>query len=417
VNQNTQTISGPVIQTDRISSIDVLRGVALLGILVMNIQAFSIPMSAYSNPTAYGDLTGLNAVVWYISHLFFDQKMMSVFSMLFGAGVFLMTSRAEARLGKTAGLHYRRMGFLLLFGMIHAYLLWYGDILVYYALCGMVIYLIRKVHPWLLLIIAFILICVPSVFMLGFGVLFEFANQGTIQIGPGVIDEQIEAWKPGAEAINEEVTAMQSGWLTQIKYSAPIVAMFQTFFFLFFIFWKVTGLMLIGIALFKYGIFSAAKSTKFYLTMLIVSWAIGIPLIATEIHLQYANEWAWPTSMFLIPQINYWGSIPMALGWVALVMLFYKSGCGTLIRHALACVGQTAFTNYIFHTVVCTIIFYGRGFGLFGEIERTGQALIVIAIWIVQLILSPIWLRSYRYGPLEWLWRSLTYGKRQPLKR
>ena len=136
-----------VLEAERIQSIDVLRGFALLGILVMNVQSFAMIDSAYKIPTTYGDFQGVNYCVWLLSHLFADQKFMTIFSMLFGAGIVLMSRRREKTGLRPAAVHYRRMGVLLLFGLLHAYLLWYGDILVTYALCGMPAFLFRKVRP------------------------------------------------------------------------------------------------------------------------------------------------------------------------------------------------------------------------------------------------------------------------------
>ena len=133
-------LNSPIEISDRIASLDVLRGFAVLGILVMNIQAFAMPMAAYFNPTAYGDLSGVNFFTWLVSYLFVDQKFLSMFSLLFGAGICLFADRVEARSGRSAGLHYRRMFWLLLFGLVHAYFLWSGDILVTYALCGSVLF-------------------------------------------------------------------------------------------------------------------------------------------------------------------------------------------------------------------------------------------------------------------------------------
>ena len=127
----------PVAPGERIRSLDVLRGFAVLGILIMNVQSFSMPGAAYLNPTAWGDLTGINLAVWLAGHVLADQKFLTLFSILFGAGVCLFAERAEARSGRSAAVHYRRMFWLLVFGLAHAYFLWVGDILVPYALCGL----------------------------------------------------------------------------------------------------------------------------------------------------------------------------------------------------------------------------------------------------------------------------------------
>ena len=158
----------PLHQQERILSIDILRGLAVLGILVMNIQHFSMPQAAYINPTAYGDLNGLNRWVWILSHMLASEKFMSIFSMLFGASLLLFTRRAEIKGRNSAQLHYRRMFWLLLFGMMHAYLLWSGDILVSYSICGMLVYLFRNKGPLTLLGIAFAFFVVPLLMSLFF---------------------------------------------------------------------------------------------------------------------------------------------------------------------------------------------------------------------------------------------------------
>ena len=116
-------------------------------------------------------------------------------------------------------------------------------------------------------------------------------------------------------------------------------------------------------------------------------------------------------------QFNYWGSLFVALGWVGLVMLVCKSGVAPRLTGVLAATGRMAFTNYLLQTVICTTIFYGHGFGLFGKVERLEQILIVLAVWVVLLVLSPVWLRYFRFGPAEWLWRCLTYMQAQPMRR
>ena len=213
-NQQTPlTVSGPVLQTERIDSLDVLRGFALLGILVMNIQAFAMIGAAYLNPTAYGDLTGANYWVWLLGHVLVDMKFMGMFSMMFGAGIVLMTSRREAATGKSAGLHYRRMGWLLLFGLLHAYLLWYGDILYTYALCGMLVYLFRRRRPTTLIIIGVATVAVSSAISIGFHFSMPYWPAEGIENMGG-------AWKPGPDLLAKELDAYRGGWLDQLPHRA-----------------------------------------------------------------------------------------------------------------------------------------------------------------------------------------------------
>ena len=175
--------------------------------------------------------------------------------------------------------------------------------------------------------------------------------------------------------------------------------------------------MLLGMALFKLGMLSAQRSKGFYLTFVGIALAIGIPVILYGIHYQFEIDWEAPRFFFLGTQFNYWASVLVALGWISLVMLLCQGNWLPSVQRALAAVGRTAFSNYILQTIICTTIFYGHGFGLFGQVERSSLALIVIAIWVVQLPLSVVWLRHYRYGPLEWLWRSLAYWERQPFRQ
>ncbi len=402
--------SQPIDTVNRITSIDILRGFALLGILVMNIQSFSMPGAAYLNPTAYGDLAGLNLYTWLVSHIFADQKFMSIFSMLFGAGVCVFAERAAAKTGYSAALHYRRTFWLLLFGLIHAYALWYGDILVAYALCGFWVYLFRNRSAKALLITGMIFASVSSIFYLMTGFSMDhFPADATAQI--------IQAWSPDQELLNAEIAAYQGSWLQQMPFRSAEAFFLQSFVFLSVFVWRAGGMMLIGMALYKWGILSAGKNARFYWKMLVVNAALGLAIIIIGLTRNFEQNFSMEYSMYIGSQFNYWGSIFMAMAYVALVLLIIQGKVLVSLQHRLSAVGRTAFSNYILQTVICTLIFYGHGLGLFGEVQRYQQILIVIAIWILQLWIAPLWLARYRFGPLEWVWRSLTYWKRQPMKR
>ncbi|UCD74588.1 MAG: DUF418 domain-containing protein [Phycisphaerales bacterium] len=403
--------TAPLAESDRIMSIDVLRGVAVLGILVMNIQSFSTIGAAYFNPTAYGDLEGINRWVWQLSHIFADQKFMTIFSMLFGAGVVVFTSRVEARGKSAAGLHYRRMGWLILFGLLHAHLLWFGDILYTYGMCGLAAYLFRRMRPMWLILIAVPMLILPSLLNLGMGWLMQIPEVKT------QMAQNAAFWAPGADLVQEELDAYRGSWLDQAPYRSLMAVMLQTVMLAFWIGWRVGGLMLIGMALFKMGVFSAARSRAAYVMLIAVAVLEGVTLICCGIYLNFAEGWSFEYSMYLGGQFNYWASILVALGWVGLVMLVCKSDLLKPLTRPLAAVGRMAFTNYILHTVICTTIFYGHGFGLFGYVERWQQFVVVLGVWGFQLVVSPIWLKYYRFGPLEWLWRSLSYWRIQPMMR
>lgn len=406
----TAGIAGPVGERDRILALDVLRGFALLGILVPNIQAYSMVSAAYRNPTAYGDFTGGNFVVWYCTNLLFEQKFMTLFSAMFGAGIVLMTGRVAAADQRPAARHYRRMLWLLLFGIAHAYLLWYGDILFAYGIAGLVVYWLRNWRPARLIAMAFLFLAVGSGISLLSGMSMPYwpAEQ---------IAEFREEWKPSPEVVAHELEVYRGSWLQQMQLRAPTAFFFETFLLLILMFWRAGGLMLMGMALFKLNIINGLRSPSFYATAAVVGLGIGLPLVAIENQINLSRDFALKYSFFFGAQINYWASLLISFGYMSIIMLMCKSGWLSWLRSSLAAVGRMALTNYIAHSVICTTIFYGHGFGYFGYLERTQQLGVVVAIWLLQLIVSPLWLARYRFGPLEWLWRSLVYQQRQPLRR
>ena len=393
---------GPVAEEERIVSLDVLRGVAVLGILLMNIQSFAMPGDAYLNPTAYGDLTGANRWVWIVTHLVADQKFVSIFSMLFGAGIVLMAERAGSR---AAVLHYRRMGVLIVFGLLHAHLLWSGDILFSYGVVALVVYLARNVVPRRLIIAGVLLHAGSSLFFIGSGL--------SLRSAPPEVVAQItgDFWLSSHADLARELAAYRGTWLEQQALREADAATMETFIFFIDTMWKVSGLMLIGMALFKLGVLSARRSDAFYRGMIALGLGLGLPVVAFGVWSNFKAGWTVPYSLFFGSQYNYWGSVVVALGWIGAVMLWCRSDRALSLRRRLAAVGRMAFSNYILQTVIGTLLFFGTGFGLFGHVERVGQLLIVFGIWLVQLVVSPLWLRRFAYGPLEWLWRSLTYGR------
>ena len=395
---------------ERIIALDILRGFAIMGILVMNIQSFAMPEAAYLNPTAYGDLYGMNKWVWVLSHIFADQKFMTLFSLMYGAGIVLVTQNAEKRTGKSAGLHYRRTFWLLVIGLMHAHLIWYGDILVAYALCALLMYLFRRMRSRYLLVIGVLWMSVHSLLYLGFG--------STVQYWPPEsVEAARESWQPTEEALRQEIAAYLGTWSEQFEQRTESALMLETSVFLMIFLWRAGGLMLVGMALYKLGVLTASKSRRFYLRGWLVSWLIGLPVIIYGLYRHFEAGWTLEYSMFIGSQFNYWGSLFVAFGWLCIVMLVTKSNALKGLRNRLAAVGRSALTNYIFQSVICTFIFYGFGLGFFGSIDRTGQILIVLLVWAIQLFLSPWWLSRYKFGPLEWAWRSLTYMQRQTFRR
>ncbi len=402
--------SGPVAETERIVPIDVLRGFALLGILVMNIQLFAMVQAAYANPTAHGDLKGANLLVWLFSHLLADQKFISIFSMLFGAGIVLNWQKAESSGARPARLHYRRVGLLILFGLLHAYLLWYGDILFAYGVCGLFTYLFRRKSPRTLIASSLVLALIGSLIAIGLGLLW------VPHWSPGTEASFMEDWRPNPQAFNQEVTAYRGSWIDQMSDRVPSALEIETWEFLTYYAWKSSSLMVLGMALFKLGAFHARWTRRHYLALVGVGLLVGIPTIIFGVVQNFERHWDLRYSFYLGAQYNYWGSYLVALGWTGLIMLWCQGSRASALKERMAAVGRMAFSSYILQTVICTTIFYGHGFGYFESVPRTGQILIVFAIYAAQLAIAPLWLRHFRFGPLEWLWRSLTYGRRQPFR-
>ena len=375
----------------------------------MNIGSFSMPSAAYMDPTAWGEFSGLNMGLWVTTHLFADLKFMAIFSMLFGAGLVLMSNRRSARGEKTAGLHLRRMFWLLVFGLLHAHLLWPGDVLVWYALCGTVLFAFRNVGPRTLISLALVSWSIGSLILITGALSFQ-------DWPPEEAAQLIADLKPHQEVLLAEVNHYRGGWLEQMNVRLPTAIESETAIFASWAVWRVSGLMLLGMALFKLGILTGQAESRTYRRMISAGLVVGLPLIGLGIQRNFAAAWAAPDFLFINSLLNYWGSIPVALGWVGVVMLTLKSGLALDLTSRLSAVGRLAFTNYILQTVICTTVFYGHGLGLFGSIDRSGQLLVVFAVWGFQLWLSPLWLRSFRFGPLEWLWRSLVYMKVQPMR-
>ncbi len=400
----------PTQLSERIISLDILRGFAVLGILIMNIQSMSMIGAAYLNPFAYGDFTGINKIVWIIGHIFADTKFISIFSILFGAGVVLFTERLHSKGIKSLSLHYRRTFWLLIIGLLHAYLLWFGDILVTYALCGLWVVLMRKKKAKTLFIVGFILIFIAFLFNVMTGISIPSMDELARQ-------DLMDSWKPMAELISEEINIYSGSFSVQIPARMETAIWFQTFLFFFSVGWKVSGLMLIGMGLYKSGVLSAQKSKDFYLKFMLWGFIIGFSLVTLGLLQNFKHDFSMEFSFFIGSQYNSWGGIFVAFGYISLVVLLIKSFKKGWLAKSLQAVGQMALSNYLIQTIICTLIFYGHGLALFGKVGRWEQILIVFGIWAIQMIISSIWMRKFRFGPFEWLWRSLTYWKFQTLKR
>ena len=399
----------PVAKSDRIVALDVLRGFAVLGILIVNLRAFATVSAAYLNPSVGGGLEGAGFWVWAFTALFAETKFISIFSLLFGAGIAMTADRMAERGLPAVGLHCRRQLWLLVIGIAHAYLIWHGDILVAYALCGFLLYPLRNIRPRRQLVLGACMVAVVLPLWLGVGL--------SVPSWPEAERAAMEAdWAPPAAALEAETAAFRGSWLDQMPYRAEEAFGLQTMVFVVYFLWRAGGLMLVGMGLYRLGVVAGRRSPAFYWRTAVVGLGLGLPIVAAGIAYNAAAGFSLESSMFQGTLFNYVGSLGVFLGYAALVMLAVRAGRLPGLQRRLAAVGRMALTNYISQSVLCTLFFYGHGLGMFGRVSPLGQVGVVVAVWALQLAWSPWWLRRFRFGPLEWLWRTATYMRRQPFR-
>jgi uncharacterized protein len=276
--------------------------------------------------------------------------------------------------------------------------------------CALLVYPFRKLSPTALLAIGLLVVSVGSAFMF-------WASTVVPAAPPETIAEWRAAALPSPEALAGELAAYRGGWTEQQPLRLAMSLEAHAFDLWTWALWRAGGLMLVGMALYKWGVFSAARSRGFYAKMAVLGLLLGVPVVYWGIRLDEAAEWDALFIQLEGEQYNYWGSLAVSAAYVGILMLFCLSGAGARLKHALRCVGQMAFTNYLMHSIICTTLFYGHGLGYFGHFSRVEQLLTVAGVWLAQLIYSPLWLARFRYGPFEWLWRSLTYWRREPMLR
>ena len=385
----------------RIAALDALRGVGILGILAVHVQLFAMPLSARSSPTVFGDLGGANGAVWLATYVLADGKFIAVFAMLFGAGIAMMAARREAAGLSAAVPHYRRMAALLLLGVLHAYLLWYGDMLVTFALCGAFVFLHRDVVPTHLIIAGIVILGVAPL-----------VSSGLAWTAPELI-AHAEALSKSPAALAREVAAYRGGWLLQQAHRAPTAWEFQTSYFALRGVWQTSGLMLLGTGLYKAGVLTGERPARWYALLAAAGFGAGIPLMLAGVRRGFAYDWDLLDHMLVGVHLDYWGDLLVGLGWVGAIVLLSRRG---MVPHAVLAVGRTALSNYLFATLLCTTVFYGHALGLFGSVNRVGQLAVVALVWAVQLVVSPWWLRRFAMGPVEWGLRCAALGRRVPIR-
>ena len=404
----------------RILTLDAIRGVAVMGILMMNIVGFAMPEAAYSNPYAYGGHTGIDFAVWLANAVLIDGKMRGLFSFLFGASMLLVIERAEAKGENPAVIHYSRMIWLFVFGMAHLVLLWWGDILNHYALIGALAFFFRKLPPHKLVAMALVLLAAEFALVLNAG--YQIAAQEAAVHAGHASPEVLRAYAsnranlgvPPAAEIARDLAAYRSGYATVFANRLPeaLRAPSQAFFFLGA---ETLAYMLLGMAGLRSGLLTGAWPRRAYRHGALIGFGIGIPVTTAialiPVHHGFdvasvaASSLVWSEPVRPV----------MILGWACLIVLLIRPGGALTARVAAA--GRMAFSNYLGTTLICTTLFYGYGFGLYGRLSRAELYLVVAAISGLMLAWSKTWLAHFRYGPLEWLWRSLARWQLQPMRR
>ena len=371
---------------ERNVTLDAVRGVAILGILLLNIMAFGLPKAAYLNPAWYGDITSRDAWTWALLDLFAQVKFLTLFALLFGAGLQMLLARGKRWIQS-------RLTLLVLLGFGHGLLLWDGDILLAYGLVGLISWRLIRDAP-----------SVKSLFNTGL-MLFLVGLGVLILLGLISGDQLNRSWIPDESALQLEQFWRTEGGMTAIRYRADLLS--STLLALGAQYgWQLAGLMLIGAALMRSGWLKGQFSLGHYrrtgVILILIGLAINLPSILLQWHLNWAYRWCG----FLLQAPRELSAPFQVLGYTALIYGFWPQLSRWRITGAVVCVGRMALSNYLLQTLICTTLF--NRFGLFMKFDRLQLLAFVPAVWAVNLLFSVYWLRYFRQGPVEWLWRQLT---------
>ena len=383
-----------------------------------------MPSMAYFSPVVY-DINPLNHIIYSITHIIADQKFMSIFSMLFGASTILFINSVKKREKSPLLLFYSRNFWLLILGLIHSSYFWYGDILFIYALCAFLLFFFKNITPKKQFILGCFIYLIPTFSNYA---IYEYVIDYLDQAEKDVI---IKHWNPSNEILQQELDAYRGPYKKQVQYRAKMWSSNNKnndsssdigegiigLSFLIDLFSRSFGMMLIGMACFSWGVFSNSLSKSFYKKLMIYGLGIGLPLSTIGLFFTYSFDWDWKYIQFLGRSPNNIATPLIAFGYIGIIMLWIRKGSFRNLQEKLRSIGKTALTAYLIQTVIATFIFYGIGLGLFGYVNRAYQLVIMFFIWFVLLILCPMWLSKYQYGPVEWIWRMLTHMKLVPLLR
>ncbi|HEY0325694.1 MAG TPA: DUF418 domain-containing protein [Allosphingosinicella sp.] len=404
---------------DRIVTLDVLRGVAVMGILVVNIISFAMPEGAGLNPLLYGFEGTADLVSWAVSFVFFEGRMRGLFSFLFGASMLLVIERAEARGRSAARVHYARMAWLLVFGLLHFFFVWTGDILSLYAAVGMVAFGFRDSPPRVMIAAAgaLLLLNLATYALLTLGLYTTEA----LAAQPGASAEAQESWRLSQSGLSyyapahlHSILALHRGPYDALL--ADVVATASTR-----LSWELTlagpetlAYFLFGMAAYRSGFLTGAWPRGRYVRTMLVGFGISLPAYAAFAWLLLALDFHGPT-VFAVETVSILVRPPAIFATAALIILLARPG--GMLTDRIAAAGRAAFTNYIATSILMTGLFYGWGAGRFGHYSRVELWPFVIGACLLMLLWSKPWLDRFRYGPFEWAWRSLARGRIEPLRR
>ena len=406
--------------SSRIAAMDVLRGCAVMGILWMNISGFALPQTAYFDPAAVGPLSVADKLFWLTSFLFFDGKMRALFSILFGASMLLLIDREEmaGRDGRRAQII--RAVWLFVFGLGHYLLLWTGDILMTYALVGLVAMLFIGKEPlslikWaFLFFLAHFLIC--AIFMAS---IHGWAHAAAAPDAAVSVRESFAQYtgpfsNPNDPAIHQEIATYRSGFATILAHHLHLYASDWWWTFLFNAF-DTLGFMLMGMAMLKGGFLSGRWEAEQYRRTARHCFLIGLPPMAALAAWLILRDFPAVPALGTSLAWSFPFRIPLAVGWAALILWLVAHHRQHRVIMAIARTGRLALSNYLGTSVVMCAVFYGWGLGLFAHLRSSQLPLVVICAWLVMLVWSTAWLARFAMGPMEWLWRSLARGKPQKI--
>lgn len=378
----------PTPLTERIYAIDLMRGFSLLGILLVNMLSFHTPYS-YIDPYSWFSDAGDREVFWFID-VFVQASFYPLFAMLFGYGLAMQFNKSKAKLEPFMPIAMRRLLVLLGFGIIHAFLIWYGDILITYALMGFLLLGLIRLHPGWLLGIGVLLYTLPHMLLLGL-MFLAVAVDPNFYTGIQEVSSSIEAYATGSFA---EVFAQR---LNDWTYANN----FGTFFVLVF---TILPFLLVGAAAAKWRLIERVQELKkLWIVLAIVPFLIGfvLKLVPFVTSANYATIYV--QDMF--------GGPLLAVSYAAIIALIARTAMAKKVLSPVAKAGRMSMTTYLTQSVVATLIFYSYGLGLYGQVDILTGSIIALGIFAVQLIFSEFWLQKFRQGPVEMLWRKLTYGK------